>query len=103
MSTAVLLLLIVVVLNSSVMRVYNCSYDPIRDLKAVEPFGYIDAKQAFVTGSVPSQLPDSDSDYNGIDDPASILGKPVDVFDAIAMQRAVNDYVPPTDNKDDSQ
>lgn len=103
MSTAVLLLLIVVVLNSSAMVCTEFPFDPIRDVKPVEPFGFIDLASALVSGTVPSQLPESDSDYNGIDEPGSILGKPRDVFDAMAMQQSINDFVPPTDSKNDSQ
>lgn len=80
----------------------NLAYDPIRDLKPVEPFGFIDLKDALANSAVPSQLPDSEADYNGIEKPESILGKPADVFDAMAMQRGINEYVPPTD-KDEKQ
>lgn len=78
------------------------AFDPVFDLKAVEPFGFIDLKEALANSAVPSQLPDSDAEYNGIENPESILGKPRDVFDAMAMERSINDYVPPTD-KDENQ
>lgn len=65
------------------MIVVKCVFDTERDLKEVEPFGFIDLKNAFVERCVPSQVGESDSDYNGIDNPESILGKPSDVFDAL--------------------
>lgn len=68
------------------MVVTECYYDPAVDLKPVEPFGFIDLKSAFVNKTVPSNLPDSEVDYNGIEDPASIVGRPSDVFDALRMQ-----------------
>lgn len=67
------------------MVVKECLHNSERDLKAVEPFGFVDLKDAFVNSCVPSQLPESDSDYNGISDPESIVGRPDDVFDALRM------------------
>ena len=65
------------------MLVEKCKFNPERDLKEVEPFGFVDLKNAFVERCVPSQVGESESDYNGIDNPESILGKPSDVFDAL--------------------
>lgn len=67
----------------------NCSYDPVRDIAPVEQFGFIDLKTALDSSIVPSQLPESDSDYNGIDEPARVLGKPHDIFEAIDTQKAL--------------
>lgn len=71
------------------MLVGECKYDPVRDLAPVEQFGFIDLKTALSESIVPSQMPESESDYNGIDDPGKILGKPHDVFEAIDTQRAI--------------
>ena len=71
------------------MRVTGCPFDSTRDLKAVEQFGFIDLKTALDSSIVPSQLPESDSDYNGMDDPSQVLGKPSDVFEAIDTQKAL--------------
>lgn len=82
----------------------DLAYNPRTDLKPVEPFGFIDLKDALANSAVPSQLPDSDADYNGIEKPESILGKPADIFDAMSMERSINDFVPPTlDSKDENQ
>lgn len=67
------------------MVVTECNFDPVKDLKAVEQFGFVDLKEAWVNRCVPSQVGESDADYNGIDNPASILGMPSDVFDALDM------------------
>ena len=74
---------------SCVMIVLECKYNPERDLKAVEPFGFVDLKESFINNCVPSQAPDAESDYNGIQDPSSILGKPSDVFDALRMAQDI--------------
>lgn len=64
-------------------------FDPVRDLQPVDQFGFIDLKVALDSSSVPSQMPDSDSDYNGAEDPESVLGRPRDIFEAIDAQKAL--------------
>lgn len=61
-------------------------YNPIKDMSPVSQTGFIDLCDAMVSGVVPSQLPDSDEVYNGIEEPESILGKPSDVFEALRME-----------------
>lgn len=72
------------------MVILDTRFDPVRDLCEVSQTGYIDLVSAFITGSVPSQIADSDDDYNGIEDPQSILGRPSDVFEAMEMQSYIN-------------
>lgn len=79
----------------------KCDYNDIVDIKEVDQFGFIDLNECMTNGQVPSTVSDTETDYNGIDDPASILGKPHDVFEAYRMQ----DYVKSvgktnTDNKE---
>lgn len=73
------------------MIVEDCFFDPVRDIAPVEQFGFIDLKSALANSVVPSVMPDSDVDYNGVDDPDSIIGTPRDVFEAIDMQNALQD------------
>lgn len=70
------------------MIVEKCLYDPVRDLAPVDQFGFIELKSALAESVVPSQLPDSESDYNGIDEPDKVLGKPRDIFEAMDAQKA---------------
>lgn len=84
------------------MIVKECKFSPERDIKAVVQFGFINRKESFATGIVPTVLPDSDVAYNGIENPAAILGKPEDVFDALHMQSAMNDYSPEGDSDKDA-
>lgn len=67
------------------MIVKDIKYDPIRDLQPVDQVGFIDLKNALAHSAVPSQLPDSEVEYNGIDEPAAIGGKPTDIFEALDM------------------
>ena len=73
------------------MIIEECYFDPVRDIAPVDQFGFIDLKSALANGVVPSVMPDSDVDYNGVDDPDSIIGTPRDVFEAIDMQNALQD------------
>lgn len=70
------------------MFVTDVHYDPVRDLTPVDQFGFIDLKSALDSSIVPSQMPDSDIDYNGMEDPNQVLGKPHDIFEAIDTQKA---------------
>lgn len=65
------------------------AFDSVRDLKPVDQFGFIDLKVALDSSSVPSQMPDSETDYNGAEDPESVLGRPRDIFEAIDAQKAI--------------
>lgn len=70
------------------MIVIDCPFDPVRDLAPVEQFGFIELKDALANSIVPSQMPESETDYNGIDEPDKVLGKPRDIFEAIDAQKA---------------
>lgn len=61
----------------------DCFFNPVRDMKPVEPFGFVDLQNALVNGVIESQIAESDEDYNGIEDPTVVIGKPRDIFDAI--------------------
>lgn len=70
------------------MIVESLPFDPVRDMRPVDQFGFIDLKTALENSVVPSQMPGSDEDYNGIDDPSKVLGSPRDIFEAIDAQNA---------------
>lgn len=69
-------------------------FDPIKDKTPVSGSGFVDLKSAMVNHTIPSAIAESDLQYNGIEDPASILGKPRDVFEAVDMQKSINEYKP---------
>lgn len=70
--------------------VFECNYDPTRDMREVDPLGYVDLGKALMTGIVPSDVSGNMSSYNGIENPESILGTPSDVFDSMRMIDAIN-------------
>lgn len=61
------------------------SFNPVCDLNPVDPYGYIDLRAAYENHNVPSEIADELANYNGIDDPNSILGTPRDIFEAYRM------------------
>ena len=76
-------------------NVIRKGYDPVKDVKPVEQFGYVDLSSALANNCIPADVSASDERYNKIDDPKSILGKPRDVFDAAHIQRTIRDYKAP--------
>lgn len=77
---------------------YTCEYDPKRDLQAVNPYGYMDLTQANVSSSVPSSLDSVDLQFNGIEDPNSILPRSKDAFEAAHLAKSVLAYKPKENN-----
>lgn len=71
------------------MVVEECFFDPVRDIMPVDQHGFTDLKSALANSCVPSVMPETEVDYNGIDNPDSILGTPRDIFEAIDAQKAV--------------
>lgn len=77
-------------------------FDKVKDLFDVDQFGYVNLSEALTTGVVDSSLKIEESLFNGIDDPASIIGKPRDVFEAyrmahqVASRGMVNHDTPPS-------
>ena len=67
----------------------SARYNEVCDLAPVDQFGFVDLNECLANGEVPSTVSNTEDAYNGIEDPAEILGKPFDVFDAYRMQ----DYV----------
>lgn len=65
------------------------TFDPVRDIQAVEQFGFIDIVQANKTSSVPASIEVEESRYNGIEDPAAIAGRPRDVFEHAQGSKAI--------------
>lgn len=81
------------------MVVYECNFDPVRDLTPVDQHGFTDLKSALANNCVPSVMPETDVDYNGIDNPDSILGTPRDIFEAIDAQKAVESVAVESDER----
>jgi hypothetical protein len=66
----------------------NCDFNEMRDISAVDQYGFVDLIECLTNGEVPSSISDTEMEYNEIDI-NNVLGKPTDVFDAYKMM----DYV----------
>lgn len=84
------------------MIVKDCLFDPVRDIAPVEQFGFIELKDALANSIVPSQMPESETDYNGIDEPDKVLGKPRDIFEAMDAQKAAEQLASSEGEKEDA-
>ena len=67
--------------------------DP-RDIHLVEQFGWLDIKKAYENGVISGDLEGVDNNTNGIEDSASIFGRPNDVFEAMRMKDAIESRAP---------
>ena len=67
-------------------------YDPEKDLAPVDPFGYINLAEAYINHNVPTTVNDEVVNYNGIDDPESMLATPRDIFEAYRMNDAIQKF-----------
>lgn len=67
-------------------------YDPEKDLCPVDPFGFINLADAWLNHNVPTTVNDEVVNYNGIDDPESMLATPKDIFEAYRMNDAILKY-----------
>lgn len=67
-----------------------CQYDPKRDFQEVQQGLSPDLDAALKTGIVADS--GQNLDYNGIEDPGSIIGVVRDRFDAVDAQRAIRKY-----------
>lgn len=82
------------------MRCEN-KFNPVRDIMAVEQFGFVDIVKANSTGVIDTPLDSEESRFNGIEDPRSIGARPTDIFEAMQANVAVTGYInPETDGND---
>lgn len=77
-------------------------FDKSKDIKEVDHYGFVDLTLCLRTGSVPSDVSASMSNYNGIEDPQSIIGSPSDIFEAMRMHDEIknNESSAPADGND---
>ena len=66
-------------------------FDKKRDISEVDQFGFIDLSVAVANGTVDSSLKIEEKAFNNIDDPASIMGKPEDKYQAMRMAAVIHD------------
>lgn len=83
------------------MKVIETHFDPIKDITPVSQTGFVDLNSAFANNFVPSVSENAECDYNGIEDPASILGRPRDVFEGLEMESYIREISASAKDKTD--
>lgn len=69
-------------------------FDKIKDIKAVDQFGYVDLASILRENVAPSVDADGNPlGYDGVQDPHMIVGKPDDVFASMRMRSAIESEV----------
>lgn len=69
----------------------DCHYNPERDINPVDPEGVVNLKDAFVNGLIPDDVSVGDAEYDNNDNPRSIIGRPSNEFEAIHLQKTLQD------------
>lgn len=64
----------------------NCQFSPLLDRTPVQPEQAVRLGLALKNGRIPADMGPSEDLFNGIENPADILGRPADQFDAMDMQ-----------------
>ena len=72
------------------MVVEDCSYNPYKDVCEVDQFGFFDLAEAFLTGTIASNLNVDDLEFSEIDDPTAVKGKPRNAFEFIDAGVAIS-------------
>lgn len=62
-----------------------------RDLQEVEQFGFVDLNKAYDKGVIEGSVSLVDESFNGVVNPATMISRSHDVFDALRKARYVRD------------
>lgn len=69
---------------------HKCPFNKLADLGEASQSGYVDLSELLSHGVVPSNLNVAETDFNSIDDPQAVFGRPSDNFEAITMTKILN-------------
>lgn len=83
--------------------VVSFTFDPVKDISPVEQFGYIDLVAANLTSSVPASITVEDAQYNGIEDPGAVAGRPRDIFEQAQGSKVVVGYKAPSSEENKTE
>lgn len=65
------------------MEFLDLDYNPLADVCEVDQFGFVDLAEAFLSGTIASNLTIEDLTFTEIDDPKAVSGKPRNAFEFI--------------------
>lgn len=70
--------------------VYTVDGEFSRDIAPVVQIGFIDLRVAYATGVVACDIDGVEGNFNGVESPESIIGKPDDVFRPCVLLKPLN-------------
>lgn len=70
---------------------FEFPFNPEEDSAPVEQSGFLSLQEAWVNRAVPGDVSGSSVDYNGIEEPESIAGKPRDFADAYMLSKKISE------------
>lgn len=73
----------------------KCVYDEVRDLVAVDQYGFVDLQKMNATSSIDVEVALQDERFNNIDDPRSIGERPTDEFELQQANYQIANYKAP--------
>lgn len=67
----------------------NCRYNPSRDVESVSQQEVISIADAFVNGLIPDNVIAQETEFDGNENPESIIGRPANEFEALHLSETV--------------
>lgn len=71
-------------------------YDPLKDVSEVSQTGFVDLNTCWKNNSIPSDIDIDEDSFDGVDNPASLLSNPKDVFDMALQRETIGNYKAPS-------
>lgn len=65
----------------------NPQFNSEIDDAEVDQFGFVDMRDAIANGVIAGNADINQQSFNNIKDPSTIIGKPRDIFDALAVEK----------------
>lgn len=65
----------------------NPQFNPEIDEADVDQFGFVDMREAIANNVIVGNADINQQSFNNIEDPSTIIGKPRDIFDAMAVEK----------------
>lgn len=72
-----------------------CKYDEVRDLVAVDQYGFVDLQKMNVTSTIDVDIALQEERFNNIEDPRSIAARPSDEFELQQANKVISEYKAP--------
>lgn len=74
----------------SISMYCKCPFNKLADIGEASQSGYVDLSELLSHGLVPSDLNVAEADFNSIEDPQAVYGRPGDQFEAMTMAKTLN-------------